>query len=49
MSLPLVGLRAKGSLVSDGRVATEPEDLERLFVERVNARDIDGLMACVRA
>ena len=25
--------------------AVEPEDLERLFVERVNARDVEGLLA----
>ena len=25
--------------------ATEPEDLERLYVERVNAGDVDGLVA----
>jgi ketosteroid isomerase-like protein len=27
------------------RSAREPEDLERLFVERVNAGDVDGLVA----
>ncbi|MGH9213874.1 MAG: YybH family protein [Acidimicrobiales bacterium] len=32
--------------MSDERPSvTEPDDLERLFVERVNARDLDGLVA----
>jgi ketosteroid isomerase-like protein len=29
----------------DRRHALEPEDLERLYVERVNAGDVDGLVA----
>lgn len=33
--------------MTDGErgAAAEPEDLERLFVERVNAGDVDGLVA----
>jgi ketosteroid isomerase-like protein len=30
---------------NDERVASEPEELERLFIERVNAGDIEGLVA----
>lgn len=30
---------------NDRRQASEPEDLERLFVERVNAGDVEGLVA----
>ena len=31
--------------MTDHRLAAEPDDLERLFVERVNAGDVDGLVA----
>lgn len=31
--------------MAESTVAREPEDLSRLFVERVNARDVEGLVA----
>ena len=41
------GDREKGPYVSneDRAPAVEPEDLERFFVERVNAGDVEGLVA----
>ena len=42
-----LGDREKGPYVSneDRAPTVEPEDLERFFVERVNAGDVEGLVA----
>ncbi|MFG1798352.1 YybH family protein [Nocardia sp. NPDC049149] len=35
--------------MTDKKVATEPNDLGRYFIERVNAGDVDGLVALYEA
>jgi ketosteroid isomerase-like protein len=36
-------------MVESTEVAVEPEDLSRLFIERVNAQDVEGLVALYEA
>lgn len=42
---PVPGIETKGSLMTEHERAMKPEELTRMFVERANAGDADGIAA----